>query len=236
MTKWLIVLIVLVAWLEIKNRKERPVYEQVERENAELLEGRFQGNPVLRRRFMRALVRYCCSDGYNNLAYTLAQNAAKMATKPEDRAACALLMAFNLEERGDYAEAIDLYDTVLSAEPDNLTALHRKAKALGVIQEEDCIGVFEELIRRAPDDAVYRNNYGSALLRINHFEEAETQLKKAIELDKNLTSPYGLLVLAYYAMEDSEKTEAAIADAVTHGADEAQLRQACKDFEENVKK
>ena len=237
MSTWQIVLIVLVVWfvlLEIRNRKQRPLFKKVERENSELLDGRFQGNPVLRRRFMRALVRYCCSQGFDRTAFALAQNAARMAKDPLDRAACALLMAFNLEENGDYAEAIDLYDTVLDAEPGNMIALRRKAEALGTIQEEDCIEVFEELIRRAPNDYAYRNNYGTALLRIRHFEAAEVQLKKAIEFDDKPSNAHELLALAYAAMNKSEEAEAAISAAVARGSDESDLRENCRKFLEGI--
>ena len=61
MEKWKIVAIVLVIYvilLEIKNRRTRPVFKKVEEQFSELLEGRFTGNPVNRRSFMRALVRY----------------------------------------------------------------------------------------------------------------------------------------------------------------------------------
>ena len=238
MSAWQIVLLVIVVlftYLEIKNRRERPYYEKLERENAALLEGRFQGSPVLRRRFMRALMRYCISDGYSNLAFQLAQNAAKMAKNPEDRAACALLMAFNLEEAGNYAEAIDLYDKVLYVEPDNMIALQRKAKALGEIREEDCVEVFEEVIRRAPDDYAYRNNYGKALLYIGRYDEAIAQLNKAIEIDDRRSSAYGWLVAAYTLMEDHDAKESAIAAAVARGADESELRASCKTILEILK-
>ena len=237
MNKWLIALIVFAVWfvlMEISNRRQRPLFEKVEKENAELLEGRFQKNPVLRRKFMRALVRYCCTPGFDKIAFAQAQGAAKMAKDPLDRAACVLLMAFNLEENDDYAEAIDLYDKVLYAEPYNLLALSRKASALGMLREEDCVEVFEELIRYAPDNAVYRNNFGSALLRIRRFEEAEVQLKKAIELNDGRSNPYELLVLAYSAMNNSEAAEEALAEAVARGSDEQSLRQTCKTFLENL--
>lgn len=237
MSKWLIVLIVLAVWfvlMEISNRRQRPLFEKVERENAALLEGRFQSNPVLRRKFMRALVRHCCAPGFDRIAFAQAQSAARMARDPLDRAACALLMAFNLEDNDDYAEAIELYDSVLDAEPNNLIALSRKASALGMLREEDCVEVFEELIRRAPDNPVYRNNYGSALLRIRRFEDAEAQLKKAIELNADLPNPYELLTLAYSAMNDSEAAESALAEAVARGSNEQSLRQTCKTFLENL--
>ena len=103
-----------------------------------------------------------------------------------------------------------------------------------MLREEDCVEVFEELIRYAPDNAVYRNNFGSALLRIRRFEEAEVQLKKAIELNDGRSNPYELLVLAYSAMNDSEAAEEALAEAVARGSDEQSLRQTCKTFLENL--
>jgi len=236
MSGWLIALIVfavLFVMMEIRNRKQRPLFEQVEKENAALLEGRFQSNPVLRRRFMRALVRYCFSDGFDQTALALAVNADRMAVNDEDRAACALLIAFNLERRGDYAEAIDLYDTVIAIEPDNMIALSRKARALGALQEEDCVEAFEEVIRREPDDAVWRNNYGSALLRIKRFEEAEVQLRKAIELDGSMLSARELLVLALSGME-SDGLEAAMADAAAHGSDPARMKETIAEFRKNI--
>lgn len=237
MSRWLIALLVFVVWfvlMENKNRKERPYFEKVERENPELLEGRFQGNPVLRRRFMRALVRYCYSDGFDKIAFAFAQRAANQAKKNEDRASCVILMALNLEENESYAEAIALYDEALSLEPDNMTALSRKARALGIIQEEDCVEAFEEVIRREPAKAIWRNNYGLALLRIKRFEEAAVQLKKAIELDENLLSSRELLAMAYAAAGEDELMEAAVADAVAHGSDREKILQSIGDFRKNI--
>lgn len=241
MNKWLIVLGVLAVWfvlMEIQNRKQRPLFEKVEKENPELLDGRFQKNPVLRRKFMRALVKYCCTQGFSPLAFAQARGAAQMAKEPLDRAACAMLMALNLEEKGDYGalvEAIRLYDEVLEAEPFNLKALYLKAKALGAIGEADCVELFEEVIRRAPDNYIYHNNYGSALLRIRRFEEAEVQLKKAAELNDSLSNPHELLYLLYSAADRREEAEHAFSAAVNRGSDESGLRAACRTFLENLK-
>ena len=165
------VLLVLFVLLEIKNRKERKLFRQVEAENRELLEGRFK-NPVLRRRFMRALVRYCCTEGGSKQTLILAVNAATMAKEPCDQAACSYLIGCCYERLDNYQQAANNFIEACEYEPEFLIAQVQRARMLSLMRNEACIEAFETVLRLAPENVAQRSNYGMALLRFTRAGKA----------------------------------------------------------------
>lgn len=228
-----VVLLVLFVLLNAKNRRERAVFQQVEEQNSELLEGRFR-NPVLRRRFMRALVRHCTTEGGDKLALTLAMNAAAMAKEPRDQAACRYLVGCCYEELEEYAQALLHFKEACGLESDFLIAQIKRARLLSLMRDPSCVGAFEMVLSLAPDSAAQHSNYGMALLRLGRYEESEMQLKKAIELKQDFVTPRELLAMLYEVMGETELAEAAMRAAVAYGSDENDVRQAIREFKETL--
>jgi len=229
-----VVLLVLFVLLNMKNRKERKLFQQVEAENQELLAGRFRGNPVLRRRFMRALVRYCCTEGGSKQALILAVNAATMAKEPCDLAACYYLVGCCYEKLENYQQAANSFIDACEAEPDMLIAQVQRARMLSLMRHEACIGAFETVLRLAPENVAQHSNYGMALLRLGRYEECEAQLKKAIEMKPDFRTPRELLVMLYDVMGETELAEAALRAAVAYGSDAEEVRQAAAEFRKTI--
>ncbi|MBQ8506123.1 MAG: tetratricopeptide repeat protein [Clostridia bacterium] len=225
----IIVIIVLFFLLEMKNRRERLVYRQLEEMSAELLEGRFRRNPVQRRRFMRALARFAYTKNGVKLAYALARSTMDRCAAAEDKVACLMLCAFCLEEMGQAQKALETYEIVRKMEPDFLLCMDRRAHLLSSMEHYAAIEAYEEILARKPQDCRQRNNYASALIRMRQYEEAVEQLQILLEMDENFSTAYGLLALAHARMGNREEMEAALNAAAAHGQDTEPLRRIIKE-------
>ncbi|MFB6273111.1 MAG: tetratricopeptide repeat protein [Salinibacter sp.] len=106
----------------------------------------------------------------------------------------------------------NLSDVTPLAELQNyrLNALNRAGETKRAMQ------AYRERTREAPNDAIYRYNYGSLLLKAGRYDEAIEQLKKAVELDSKDPKKQYNLGVAYLnnglALRDSL---AALRDALS---------------------
>lgn len=227
MSKWIIAVIaiaVYVVLLEMKNRRERPFYRQLEEAYKELLEGRFEKDPVHRRRFMRSLAHYASGSKGSRMGYALAQSTLNRCSGEKEKNACRFVCAMCLEDMGRPEEALAIYESVCEQEPDFIIAKEKRAHVLSVLADPKAADAYAEVVALCPDDNVYLNNYASALIRLNQNREAVKQLEILIERDAEFISAYGLLVLAYSRLKDAQSVEKTIATAVAHGMDENKLR------------
>ncbi|MBQ8814846.1 MAG: hypothetical protein IJZ85_10185 [Lachnospiraceae bacterium] len=227
MKGWLIglcVAAILVVLLELKNRRERPLYQKLEESYKELLEGRFQNEPVMRRRFMRALARYVYHENGHKMALAMFATTSRRTQAKENRMACILMIGICFEDAGQWGDALKAYDAVCREEPFWGMALKRRAHLLSRMKDPACVDAYEQVIRRYPGDAVQYNNFGSALYRVDRYEEAVEKLRYALELDDTLHSARGVLAMVYAYMGDEENAAKAFQDAVDHGQNAEELR------------
>ena len=109
--------------------------------------------------------------------------------------------ALRLHQQGHLEEAEAAYEEILAAAPNHAGGLH----LLGVIRQqqgrhaEAC-----ELIGRAieadPAKAVYRNNYGAALLSLDRPEEAEASFRRALGIRPKYADAWANLGMAETAL------------------------------------
>jgi Flp pilus assembly protein TadD len=106
---------------------------------------------------------------------------------PKQAASLCLAMAKKLEDSNDVNGAIDQYERVLQNDPDN----HQVERRLAVLYDRKLPPDFakadlcyRKLVKLYPRDADLYNDWGySYYLRHDKPDEAEKQLRKAIELD-----------------------------------------------------
>jgi protein O-GlcNAc transferase len=85
---------------------------------------------------------------------------------------------------GNISSAFELYEDVLNANPDNVTALVNQSVILLVLEQpSDAIHLLKRAISLAPKDIEALNNYGNALQELGYPEQAITQYQNALKLD-----------------------------------------------------
>ena len=123
-----------------------------------------------------------------------------------ERAVKVLTVATQLEEKGDYDDAILKYDEALELNPNLLLAYHGKAKALyrdrrtdeaaRVVEKGLKIGWDEKNEKEAVTRARLRLLRGTIKTRERQYQEAELDLRQGLEILRPFTSPDTLSVKA----------------------------------------
>ena len=123
--------------------------------------------------------------------------------------------ALALHQKGRVAEAEQIYRCVLQQQPDHPGALH----LLGVVRQQQ--GDYQaslDLIGRAiainPNKAVYRNNYGAALLSLEWFAEAEESFRRALAILPRYADAFANLAIAQAALGEEAAAEASLRQAI----------------------
>ena len=101
------------------------------------------------------------------------------------------------EKRGQYVEAVKAYQRAVELAPDS--EQYRMALALELVQHytfEPAIAVLEQATPRFPKSARLRVLLGVAQYAAGRYEDAETALTEALDLDPNLEPVYGYLAQA----------------------------------------
>jgi tetratricopeptide (TPR) repeat protein len=91
----------------------------------------------------------------------------------------------------DSIKAMDYYNnSIITLEeglkkyPENSEMLNASTSAyIGAGRSDEAISSAKALVEKEPDNKIYRYNYGVLLLNAEKYQDAETQLLKAIELD-----------------------------------------------------
>lgn len=99
--------------------------------------------------------------------------------------------------------------TQVASDPDDLDSLVVLAEILANSgRAPEAIPLFEDAVRRRPDDASLRLAFGRTLLRTNNVFDAEIQLRRATDLD-----PDDATAAFYLAQVFEAKGEAGLEDA-----------------------
>ncbi len=147
------------------------------------------------------------SDAYANQAYALL-NAGR-----QEEATSALELAMNAGDdsedtyvylgdlyrtQGRHDDAIELIQEGLDKYPTNeqlWSILLNEYVATG--QLDQAMDRYSQLVEQAPDNKLYRFNYGTLLLNAERYDEAVSQLQRAIELDPEYPNAQYNLAAAY---------------------------------------
>jgi Flp pilus assembly protein TadD len=83
-----------------------------------------------------------------------------------------------------YNNSIITLEEGLKKYPENSEMLNASTSAyIGAGRSDEAISSAKVLVEKEPDNKIYRYNYGVLLLNAEKYQDAETQLLKAIELD-----------------------------------------------------
>jgi protein O-GlcNAc transferase len=84
---------------------------------------------------------------------------------------------------GDIAAAFELYNDILSADPQNVTALvNQSAIFIDLGRPKDAADLLERAVILVPEDIEALNNYGNALQKLGQSDAAIEQFKNALSL------------------------------------------------------
>lgn len=75
---------------------------------------------------------------------------------------------------------------------------------------DQALGIFESLLQREPDNVIVLNDKGVTLNRLGRYEEAIQLFLVALQKDKNNSNAAFNLIANYIAIDDWDKTEAAL--------------------------
>lgn len=99
-----------------------------------------------------------------------------------------------LHQRGQYAEALPLYDQAIAAWPDNADAWHLAGVVLDQTgRHQEAVQRIEKAIALHPGGATYNINLAIALVPLERFDDAERALRRAIAIDPSSASAYNNL-------------------------------------------
>ena len=79
---------------------------------------------------------------------------------------------------------------------------------------ETSLKYLRELASLEPNQAIYRNNLGVALLREDKLEEALSEFNEAVKLEKNYTDAYNNIGYVYKILGDFENSKEALVKAI----------------------
>jgi tetratricopeptide (TPR) repeat protein len=115
-----------------------------------------------------------------------------------------------MEERQDYASAVDALNTALTLNP-NLVVAHVNLGLVYVDQglTEKGIDEYNKALKIEPKYAMAHNNLGSALLTLHKDKEAMAEYKEAIKADSNFALPHQNIA---NLLRDSGQHDAAMAE------------------------
>ena len=99
-----------------------------------------------------------------------------------------------LHQRGQHAEALQLYDQAIANWPDNADAWHLSGVLLDQAgKHQDAVQRIEKAIALHPGGATYLINLAIALIPLERLDDAERALRRAIGIDPGSASAYNNL-------------------------------------------
>ena len=226
---WIVAIFaVLFVLLEVKNRKERPFFQKLEKLNADILEGCFVKDPVSRRRFLRGLAHF--TNGRMDLAQTLFVTTARRAKAPEDEAICSYMASKTLAKTGNNDMALSYAKRAVELQPERKHIRIEYARMLARNRDEAALDEFEKLITEDPANPLLYHSYGNAYILLDSPENAIVAFERTLELDPDFNGTHGLMMLAYAMLGDRENAAKWYNAAVEHGENAEQLSSIMEDM------
>lgn len=142
------------------------------------------------------------------------------ATNRKDKSEVWLQKARDLDNLGNYEEAIECYGRAININPDDWAAWYSKGWALCKLgRYEEAIGSFEDLIRIRPDDANAWYSKGVALAGLDRYEDAIKSYEEAIRIDPYLASAWYNMACSNVRLGEVEKALSHLEKAIEIGGD-----------------
>jgi len=123
--------------------------------------------------------------------------------------------------KGDYSEAVKIYDDVLEIVPDNVSTLKMKGIALSNMgYHEKSLKQFYKIIQKEPDNVMALTGMGVGFGYLAEYHEAKQYFKRALEIDPDSTViknyiDYVDTVITKYPYTSTEKPEPVIVKPAT---------------------
>lgn len=132
-----------------------------------------------------------------------------------------LQKAYNIMQSGNIESAQHLYEEILEAAPNNLTALNTLGFILYIKGSyEKGASLCRKTIELYPDNAYARKGLGLHLAKQGHIAESISSLKKALEIDPDFVDAYHDLAYVYYENGDKESALKYLEDGYSKIRDE----------------
>jgi tetratricopeptide (TPR) repeat protein len=160
----------------------------------------------------------CLAEAYADARqWAEATEAAQMSIELDDRSVDAHRnYGYVLEVQGNWTSAIEQYEKALAIHP-NLAHIHvsvgQNYRALGNIDQ--AIESFKRALEIQPDSARTSFELGwTYLIYLGEYEQAETHLARATELDPEFGRAFGALAITYWAERHYEAAIPAFEKAI----------------------
>jgi tetratricopeptide (TPR) repeat protein len=131
------------------------------------------------------------------------------------------------EQSGDFDRAVATFERLLRIDPENASALNYLGYMLADkgIRLDESLGMIRKALEQEPDNGAYLDSYGWVLYRLGRLEEAEAQLKSAVEKMSPDPIVHEHLGDVYRAMGDSAKARQEWQEALKLDPDNRSLKE-----------
>lgn len=124
-----------------------------------------------------------------------------------------------LYKRGNYEEALEIFNTIVEAEPDNPVAYDIRGSIYAALEAyEDALKDYDQAIELDPSLAQAYYNRGRVYSLLKRYDEALSDLEKSVQLDSRNFGyrAKGNIGLIYHRMGEYEKASEAFEAAISY--------------------
>lgn len=123
-----------------------------------------------------------------------------------DAGKCELQIAAGYSELTQFRRALEIYQRLHAAQPDDLGIVHGIGATLEVLgRPEEALPYFEEIARRRPDDADSWNNLAYALDRLDRCWEAVVAVDRALKIEPDHVRANLIAANCYLRLRSKDK-------------------------------
>jgi predicted TPR repeat methyltransferase len=127
-----------------------------------------------------------------------------------------LKKAQSLHQQGNYTHALEIYQEILTQDPDHAAATHLIAILYAQLQQyKKAIEYADKAILIEPDNAVFHNTAGNIYAAQKNIETSISCYQKAITLDSNYAIAYNNLANQFYRQDNYDAAKKAYQDAIS---------------------